>query len=135
MVSALDFRSRLGFKSHWKWNSNHDFIMLHCTEPFIFTLASSRYDLTNVERGVKHQIIIIITTYQAVSIFVRCQVRGLQDPATVYSECMELIVRLGNCGVIHGDFNEFNLVLDDTDKITMIDFPQMISTSHQNAEW
>ena len=59
----------------------------------------------------------------------------LQDAATVYSECMELIVRLGNCGVIHGDFNEFNLVLDDTDKVTMIDFPQMISTSHQNAEW
>ena len=53
----------------------------------------------------------------------------------MYSECMELIVRLGNCGVIHGDFNEFNLVLDNKDKVTMIDFPQMISTSHQNAEW
>ena len=65
----------------------------------------------------------------------RCQVHEVQDPAAVYSECMELIVRLGNCGVIHGDFNEFNLVLDSNDKITMIDFPQMISTSHQNAEW
>ena len=31
----------------------------HCTEAFIFTLASSWYDLDNIERGVKHQIITI----------------------------------------------------------------------------
>ena len=31
----------------------------HCTEPFIITLLSLRYDLNNVERGVKHQLIII----------------------------------------------------------------------------
>ena len=65
----------------------------------------------------------------------RCQVRELSDPGQVYNECMELIVRLGNCGVIHGDFNEFNLMLDDSDNVTMYDFPQMISTSHANAQW
>lgn len=48
---------------------------------------------------------------------------------------MELIVKLGNHGLIHGDFNEFNLMLDKDDHITMIDFPQMVSTSHPNAEW
>ncbi|KAL3867147.1 hypothetical protein ACJMK2_044370 [Sinanodonta woodiana] len=64
-----------------------------------------------------------------------CQVREVNDPATLYSECMELIVRLGNCGLIHGDFNEFNLMLDIEDHVTMIDFPQMVSTSHFNAEW
>ena len=48
---------------------------------------------------------------------------------------MELLVQLGNCGLIHGDFNEFNLMLDDNEKVTMIDFPQMVSTSHENAEW
>ncbi|KAK3610256.1 hypothetical protein CHS0354_022317 [Potamilus streckersoni] len=64
-----------------------------------------------------------------------CQVREVNDPATLYSECMELIVRLGNCGLIHGDFNEFNLMLDVQDHVTMIDFPQMVSTSHFNAEW
>lgn len=64
-----------------------------------------------------------------------CQVKELGDPAQVYSDCMELIVRLGNCGVIHGDFNEFNLMIDSEGNITMYDFPQMISTSHFNAEW
>lgn len=64
-----------------------------------------------------------------------CQVHQLEDPSTVYSECMDLIVKLANHGLIHGDFNEFNLMLDDEDHITMIDFPQMVSTSHPNAEW
>ncbi|NXJ09342.1 RIOK2 kinase, partial [Odontophorus gujanensis] len=64
-----------------------------------------------------------------------CQVRQLEDPASVYSELMDLIVKLANHGLIHGDFNEFNLILDNDDHVTMIDFPQMISTSHPNAEW
>ncbi|KAJ8304779.1 hypothetical protein KUTeg_018362 [Tegillarca granosa] len=64
-----------------------------------------------------------------------CQIQEMADPAQVYSDCMELIVRLGNCGVIHGDFNEFNIMVDDNQQITLYDFPQMISTSHVNAEW
>lgn len=64
-----------------------------------------------------------------------CQVREIQDPAALYSEIMELIVKLANHGLIHGDFNEFNLMLDDNDNVTMIDFPQMVSTSHANGEW
>lgn len=64
-----------------------------------------------------------------------CQVHQLEDPASVYSELMDLIVKLASHGLIHGDFNEFNLILDHEDRVTMIDFPQMISTSHANAEW
>ncbi|XP_042304266.1 serine/threonine-protein kinase RIO2 [Sceloporus undulatus] len=64
-----------------------------------------------------------------------CQVHQLEDPASLYNELMELIVKLANHGLIHGDFNEFNLMLDNEDQITMIDFPQMVSTSHPNAEW
>nr|XP_008534053.1 PREDICTED: serine/threonine-protein kinase RIO2 [Equus przewalskii] len=64
-----------------------------------------------------------------------CQIHHVEDPASVYDEAMELIVRLANHGLIHGDFNEFNLILDKDDHITMIDFPQMVSTSHPNAEW
>lgn len=65
----------------------------------------------------------------------RCQIHHVEDPASVYDEAMELIVKLANHGLIHGDFNEFNLILDKDDHITMIDFPQMVSTSHPNAEW
>ncbi|XP_056369002.1 serine/threonine-protein kinase RIO2 isoform X2 [Oenanthe melanoleuca] len=64
-----------------------------------------------------------------------CQVHQIEDPAAVYSELMDLIVKLANHGLIHGDFNEFNLILDNNDHVTLIDFPQMMSTSHANAEW
>lgn len=53
----------------------------------------------------------------------------------LYDDLMNLIVRLGNCGVIHGDFNEFNVMITEEDqKPILIDFPQMVSTSHPNAE-
>lgn len=61
--------------------------------------------------------------------------KDLKDPAKTYKECMDLIVKLANNGLIHGDFNEFNLMVSDDDAITMIDFPQMVSTDHKNAEW
>lgn len=64
-----------------------------------------------------------------------CQVHDLDDPAQLYDQLMDLLVRLGNCGLIHGDFNEFNLMLSSEDKLTLIDFPQMMSTSHPNAHW
>ncbi|XP_078070890.1 serine/threonine-protein kinase RIO2 [Mustelus asterias] len=64
-----------------------------------------------------------------------CQIHQLDNPAATYSELMDLIVKLANHGLIHGDFNEFNLMLDSEDHVTMIDFPQMVSTSHLNAEW
>lgn len=36
-------------------------------------------------------------------------------------------------GLVHCDFNEFNLLVDDSEVLTLIDFPQMVSTSHLNA--
>uniref|UniRef100_A0A182MNG8 Serine/threonine-protein kinase RIO2 n=1 Tax=Anopheles culicifacies TaxID=139723 RepID=A0A182MNG8_9DIPT len=53
---------------------------------------------------------------------------------TLYDDLMNLIVRLGNCGVIHSDFNEFNIMITDEQRPILIDFPQMVSTSHPNAE-
>jgi len=47
---------------------------------------------------------------------------------------MDLIVKLANHGLIHSDFNEFNLMINDKCEPILIDFPQMVSTSHKNAE-
>lgn len=64
-----------------------------------------------------------------------CQVHQLEDPAALYSDLMDLIVQLGGYGLIHCDYNEFNIMLDSKDKPTVIDFPQMVSTQHINAKW
>lgn len=67
--------------------------------------------------------------------FPLCQVHHIEDLQQVYDDIMNLIVRLANYGLIHGDFNEFNLILSDEDEVTLIDFPQMVSTAHLNAEY
>jgi len=63
------------------------------------------------------------------------QVKSLGDPGLVYTRMMNLIVRLAEHGLIHCDFNEFNTMIHEKNhKITMIDFPQMVSTAHKNAK-
>lgn len=61
-------------------------------------------------------------------------VRQLEDPYGVLERLMKMIMRLADCGLIHGDFNEFNLLIDSKENITLIDFPQIVNTDHINAE-
>jgi RIO kinase 2 len=58
----------------------------------------------------------------------------MRHPGRVYSELMNLIVRFARHGLIHCDFNEFNILIDDEERVTIIDFPQMVSTTHENAD-
>lgn len=57
----------------------------------------------------------------------------LGDPAKVYRRALELMVKLAEAGLIHGDFNEFNLMITEDQRVIVIDFPQMVSTNHPNA--
>ncbi|KAJ5973387.1 Serine/threonine-protein kinase rio2 [Penicillium waksmanii] len=84
------------------------------------------------------------------------QIAEVPNPASLYSELMDIILELARFGLIHGDFNEFNILikeipipnaegktLDDSEPATeenmrlepvIIDFPQMVSIDHANAE-
>lgn len=78
------------------------------------------------------------------------QISAVPDPAGLYAELIAMILRLAKHGLIHGDFNEFNILIkeeragDDEQEDSaepavtltpvLIDFPQMISMDHQNAE-
>lgn len=72
------------------------------------------------------------------------QFTSIPDPASLYAELINMILRLAQYGLIHGDFNEFNILIkEDTDTETkavaltpiLIDFPQMVSIDHTNAEY
>ncbi|EPE24370.1 Protein kinase-like (PK-like) [Glarea lozoyensis ATCC 20868] len=78
------------------------------------------------------------------------QISSVPDPASLYAELIQMIMRLAQYGLIHGDFNEFNILIkEDTtkeivdekevEKLTLtpilIDFPQMVSIDHANAEY
>ncbi|OTB08175.1 hypothetical protein M426DRAFT_317279 [Hypoxylon sp. CI-4A] len=87
------------------------------------------------------------------------QISEVPDPAALYAELISMILRLAQHGLIHGDFNEFNILIkeerespessaqtteategneEQKEKYTVtpiiIDFPQMVSMDHQNAE-
>ncbi|KXJ92169.1 Rio2, N-terminal-domain-containing protein [Microdochium bolleyi] len=91
------------------------------------------------------------------------QISQVPDPAALYGELISVILRLAKHGLIHGDFNEFNILLKEGRGLTaeassarskesessgateqkedpltvtpiIIDFPQMVSMDHQNAE-
>ncbi|KAJ5159972.1 Serine/threonine-protein kinase rio2 [Penicillium canariense] len=85
------------------------------------------------------------------------QISKVPHPASLYSELMEIILELARFGLIHGDFNEFNILIkeiadpsgkgkapadaeaDESDENVrlepvIIDFPQMVSIDHANAE-
>lgn len=60
--------------------------------------------------------------------------REISDASALYDELMNLVMKFANHGIIHCDFNEFNLMLSNEGKVTVIDFPQMVSISHTDAE-
>uniref|UniRef100_A0A7S1PIJ9 Serine/threonine-protein kinase RIO2 n=1 Tax=Percolomonas cosmopolitus TaxID=63605 RepID=A0A7S1PIJ9_9EUKA len=62
------------------------------------------------------------------------QIREMADPVAIGRRCLDLIVQLAEHGLIHGDFNEFNLLVKEDSTVIVIDFPQMVSTDHKNAE-
>jgi len=62
------------------------------------------------------------------------QITEVDDPAQLYDNLMNLLLKFANHGVIHGDFNEFNIMVKDNGEPIVIDFPQMVSTNHPNAE-
>ncbi|KAK6515329.1 Serine kinase [Arthrobotrys conoides] len=63
------------------------------------------------------------------------QVTSIADPPRLYADLMALILRFASQGLIHGDFNEFNiLVNEETQQPVVIDFPQMVSIDHANAK-
>ncbi|KAF9205484.1 hypothetical protein BGZ49_003973 [Haplosporangium sp. Z 27] len=63
------------------------------------------------------------------------QITEVADPGKLYSTLMNLIVKLASYGLIHGDFNEFNILIRENGDAILIDFPQMVSIDHPNAEY
>lgn len=69
--------------------------------------------------------------------FPLAQIRSgkLEYADRIFNTCLDILRKLAEHGLVHCDFNEFNLMIDESNggQITLIDFPQMVSTSHYNA--
>ncbi|KAG5437474.1 hypothetical protein PCANB_000902 [Pneumocystis canis] len=62
------------------------------------------------------------------------KIDNITHPEKLYMTLIKLIIKLANNGLIHGDFNEFNILVYEDLNPVIIDFPQMISIDHCNSE-
>lgn len=62
-------------------------------------------------------------------------INEVENPGDLYDKLMNLLLKFANHGVIHGDYNEFNIMITDEGSPVIIDFPQMVSTAHPQAEY
>jgi RIO kinase 2 len=58
----------------------------------------------------------------------------MAHPERVYQRCLDTLTRLAQHGLIHGDLNEYNIMVTENEEVYTIDFPQMTSTEHLNAQ-
>jgi RIO kinase 2 len=61
-------------------------------------------------------------------------ITALGNPQKIYDDVLDLAVRLAENGLVHSDFNEFNIMVTEDEQVIVIDFPQMVSVDHFNAE-
>jgi RIO kinase 2 len=107
-----------------------------------------------------------IVVMEMINGFPMRMVESVPEPAKLYGELIELMLRLAKHGLIHGDYNEFNILLEEQEredkpelitstveadsednpdfaqpmrqlsiKPIIIDFPQMVSIQHSNAQF
>jgi RIO kinase 2 len=58
----------------------------------------------------------------------------MENAEQIFRVCVEILRRLAQHGLVHCDFNEFNLMISELGDVTLIDFPQMVSVHHLNAK-
>jgi RIO kinase 2 len=64
-----------------------------------------------------------------------CRIEEIADKEKAYNDLISLLVKITERGLVHGDFNEFNILVDKDQNMYIIDFPQMISLEHDDAKF
>ena len=127
----------------WMWMSR-----LAATKEYAFMNALQNAEGISVPQAIAHNRHMVVMEFIDGEVLRSVHEVGSQNSGVgaLYADLMAIIVRLAGFGLIHGDFNEFNLILkenvpseDKQQEIgvhpVVIDFPQMVSVDHQNAEF
>lgn len=133
-LGRVSFRAVKSKRDYLKHRSSYNWLYLSrlaALKEFAFmkALEEHGFPVPNAIDSNRHCVVMsLIQGYPLV------QVKQLGNPDVVFDTIIGLVIRLTEYGLIHCDFNEFNIMIDDDENITMIDFPQMVSISHRNAQ-
>ncbi|XP_022152790.1 serine/threonine-protein kinase rio2 isoform X2 [Momordica charantia] len=133
-LGRISFRSVKSKRDYLRHRSSYNWLYLSrlaAVKEFAFmkALEEHGFPVPNAVDCNRHCVIMsLVQGYPLV------QVKELQNPDVVFETILGLVVHLAEHGLIHCDFNEFNIMIDNDEKVTMIDFPQMVSVSHRNAQ-
>lgn len=120
------------YLKHRKFASWTYFSRLAATKEYTFMKALYENGFP-VPKPIDHNRHIIVMS--AVNGYPLYQINHIENPGKIYSKLMNLILKFAENGLIHGDFNEFNIIIEaETESPIVIDFPQMVSIDHPNAE-
>ncbi|CAO2813351.1 unnamed protein product [Amaranthus hypochondriacus] len=133
-LGRVSFRAVKSKRDYLKHRSSYNWLYLSrlaALKEFAFMKALEDHDFPVPKAVDCNRHCVIMSLVQGYPLV---QVKQLQNPDIVFETILGLIVRMAEHGLIHCDFNEFNIMIDDDEKLTMIDFPQMVSVSHRNAQ-
>lgn len=133
-ISFRSIKNNRDYLQHRKNASWQYMARLAATKEFAYNKALAEAGF-RVPVAIDHNRHCILMEFVDAVPFVK--VSALNKPFTALERLFRLVVRLAKSGIIHGDYNEFNLMinLQDESKITVIDFPQVVTTEHLNAEY
>lgn len=85
--------------------------------------------IKNIAEVIGYNRNVLITKYYKCKPLVKTRIDDLDF---YYNKLMDLLVYLYNLGYIHGDYNEYNILIHQNDLI-LVDFPQTIKTDAKTA--
>jgi len=129
----------VGQRSFQSVRLNRDYIPANIHSPWIFTSRQSAerefQALKRLHPGVKVPLPIDHNRHVVVMEFiegVNLNNARVEDPEELLEEIIGELGKAYQCGVIHADFSEFNIMVNEGG-CTLIDWPQWMETDHPNA--
>lgn len=125
---------RIGRTSYRKTENRDDFKLDMYKKSFLY--CKKEYKIMkelkndNIAEVIGYNRNILITKYYKCKPLVKTR---LDDLDFYYNKLMDLLISLHTLGYVHGDFNEYNILVSD-ENIVLVDFPQAVKINTENAQ-
>ena len=133
-LGRISFRAVKSKRDYLKGRSKHNWLYLSRLSAIKeYTFMQSLFEVgfptpTPISHN-RHAI--LMSLLQAYPLF---NVVKIENPDKILNTCFSMAVKLAEFGLVHCDFNQYNILVSGEEKVHIIDFPQMVSVNHFNAE-